>query len=37
MRQGRYAEGEATLRVKADMKSDNPNMRDFIAYRVKYV
>lgn len=37
MRQGRYAEGAATLRVKADMKSDNPNMRDFIAYRVKYV
>lgn len=37
MRQGRYAEGEATLRVKADMKSDNPNMRDFIAYRIKYV
>ncbi|KAH9600702.1 Glutamyl/glutaminyl-tRNA synthetase [Trypanosoma melophagium] len=36
MRQGRYAEGEATLRVKIDMKSDNPNMRDFIAYRVKY-
>lgn len=37
MRQGRYAEGEATLRVKADMQHDNPNMRDFIAYRVKYV
>lgn len=37
MRQGRYAEGEATLRVKADMQSDNPNMRDFVAYRVKYV
>ncbi|KAG5504666.1 hypothetical protein JIQ42_06508 [Leishmania sp. Namibia] len=37
MRQGRYAEGEATLRVKCDMKSDNPNMRDFIAYRVKYI
>ncbi|EAN98425.1 putative glutaminyl-tRNA synthetase [Trypanosoma cruzi] len=36
MRQGRYAEGEATLRVKIDMKSDNPNMRDFIAYRVKF-
>ncbi|EAN76588.1 glutaminyl-tRNA synthetase, putative [Trypanosoma brucei brucei TREU927] len=36
MRQGRYAEGEATLRVKIDMKSDNPNMRDFVAYRVKY-
>lgn len=36
MRTGRYAEGEATLRVKIDMKHDNPNMRDFIAYRVKY-
>lgn len=36
MRQGRFAEGAATLRVKADMKSDNPNMRDFVAYRVKY-
>lgn len=36
MRQGRYAEGEATLRVKIDMKSDNPNMRDFVAYRIKY-
>mmetsp|Transcript_81974 Transcript_81974/g.95782 ORF Transcript_81974/g.95782 Transcript_81974/m.95782 type:complete len:567 (-) Transcript_81974:188-1888(-) len=36
MRQGRYDEGEATLRLKMDMKSDNPNMRDVIAYRVKY-
>lgn len=36
MRTGRYAEGAATLRVKIDMKHDNPNMRDFIAYRVKY-
>lgn len=36
MRQGRYGEGEATLRLKMDMKSDNPNMRDFIAYRIKY-
>ena len=36
MRQGRYAEGEATLRLKMDMQSDNPNMRDVIAYRVKY-
>jgi len=37
MRQGRYAEGEATLRVKIDMQHNNPNMRDFVAYRVKYV
>uniref|UniRef100_A0A7S1Q8A8 glutamine--tRNA ligase n=1 Tax=Neobodo designis TaxID=312471 RepID=A0A7S1Q8A8_NEODS len=36
MRQGRYAEGEATLRCKIDMQHNNPNMRDFIAYRVKY-
>lgn len=36
MRQGRYDEGEATLRLKMDMKSDNPNLRDVIAYRVKY-
>jgi len=36
MRQGRYAEGAATLRVKGDMQSDNPNMRDFVAYRIKY-
>ncbi|CCW65315.1 unnamed protein product [Phytomonas sp. EM1] len=36
MLQGRYDEGEAVLRVKGDMKSDNPNMRDFVAYRVKY-
>ena len=36
MRQGRYAEGEATLRLKMDMQADNPNLRDVIAYRVKY-
>lgn len=36
MRQGRYAEGEATLRLKMDMTSNNPNLRDVIAYRVKY-
>jgi len=36
MRQGRYSEGEATLRVKMDMQSDNPNLRDFVAYRVRY-
>jgi len=36
MRTGRYAESEATLRVKCDMQHDNPNMRDFIAYRVVY-
>lgn len=36
MRTARYAEGAATLRLKMDMQHDNPNMRDFIAYRVKY-
>jgi glutaminyl-tRNA synthetase len=36
MRQGRYGEGEAVLRLKMDMTSDNPNMRDVIAYRVKF-
>jgi glutaminyl-tRNA synthetase len=36
MRQGRYAEGEATLRLKMDMQSNNPNLRDVIAYRIKY-
>lgn len=36
MRQGRFDEGAITLRLKMDMKSDNPNMRDVIAYRVKY-
>lgn len=36
MRRGKVAEGAATLRVKADMKSDNPNMRDFVAFRVKF-
>lgn len=36
MRQGRYAEGEATLRLKMDVTSNNPNMYDIIAYRIKY-
>ena len=37
MRQGRYAEGEACLRVKMDMQNANPNLRDFVAYRIRYV
>lgn len=37
MRKGLYGEGEAVLRMKIDMNSDNYNMRDFIAYRIKYV
>ena len=36
MRQGRFAEGECCLRVKMDMQNDNPNMRDFVAYRIRY-
>ena len=37
MRQGRYAEGECSLRVKMDMQHQNPCMRDFVAYRIRYV
>jgi glutaminyl-tRNA synthetase len=37
MRQGRFAEGEATLRMKMDITSENPCMWDLIAYRIKYV
>ncbi|KNC50403.1 glutaminyl-tRNA synthetase [Thecamonas trahens ATCC 50062] len=36
MRKGKIGEGEATLRLKMDMQSDNPCMRDLIAYRVKF-
>jgi len=36
MKKGLYEEGAAVLRVKIDMHSDNYNMRDFIAYRIKY-
>ncbi|KAL0487316.1 glutaminyl tRS [Acrasis kona] len=36
MRRGYFEEGKAVLRVKIDMQHDNPNMRDFIAYRIKY-
>ena len=37
MRQGRMAEGECTLRWKGNMQHENPNMRDFAAYRIRYV
>lgn len=37
MRQGRFDEGSCSLRVKMDMKSDNPNLRDFVAYRIRFV
>ncbi|KAL0224206.1 hypothetical protein P9112_003596 [Eukaryota sp. TZLM1-RC] len=36
MRQGRFAEGEAVLRMKMNMTSDNPCLRDLVAYRIKY-
>ncbi|XP_047330436.1 glutamine--tRNA ligase, cytoplasmic isoform X2 [Impatiens glandulifera] len=36
MRQGRIDEGKATLRMKQDMQSDNFNMYDLIAYRIKF-
>lgn len=37
MRKGRFAENECCLRVKIDMQHVNPNMRDFVAYRIRYV
>lgn len=36
MKKGKIGEGKATLRLKMDYKSDNPNMRDLIAYRIKF-
>ena len=35
MKRGLIEEGKATLRMKQDMKSDNYNMYDLIAYRIK--
>lgn len=37
MRKGKYAANEATLRLKMDMYSPNPNMWDQVAYRIKYM
>jgi glutaminyl-tRNA synthetase len=37
MKQGRCDEGECTLRVKMNMQHENPCMRDFIAYRIRFV
>ncbi|KMZ68009.1 Glutamine--tRNA ligase, Glutamate--tRNA ligase [Zostera marina] len=36
MRLGMIDEGKATLRLKQDMQSDNKNMYDLIAYRIKF-
>lgn len=36
MRVGYFKEGEASLRMKGDLKSPNPNMWDHVAYRIKY-
>ncbi|EKE41332.1 hypothetical protein ENUP19_0082G0113 [Entamoeba nuttalli] len=36
MCQGRYCEGEATLRMKMDINSPNPCMWDLVAYRIKF-
>ncbi|KAJ8622859.1 hypothetical protein MRB53_031388 [Persea americana] len=36
MKQGMIEEGKATLRMKQDMQSDNFNMYDLIAYRIKF-
>lgn len=37
MQQGRFEEGEATLRMKMDITSDNPCLWDLIAYRIRYI
>lgn len=37
MKHGKLREGEATLRLKMDMKSTNSVMWDLVAYRIKYV
>jgi glutaminyl-tRNA synthetase len=36
MRLGLYDEGEVTLRLKMDFESNNPNMYDLVAYRIRY-
>ncbi|KAF7132516.1 hypothetical protein RHSIM_Rhsim09G0106300 [Rhododendron simsii] len=37
MKRGMIEEGKATLRMKQDMQSDNFNMYDLIAYRIKAI
>ncbi|KAJ1965300.1 Glutaminyl-tRNA synthetase [Dipsacomyces acuminosporus] len=36
MKEGRYAENEATLRMKMDLDDPNPKMWDLVAYRIMY-
>jgi glutaminyl-tRNA synthetase len=36
MSRGKYAEKECVVRMKGDMQSDNPNMRDLTAFRIIY-
>ncbi|KAJ2780223.1 Glutaminyl-tRNA synthetase [Coemansia javaensis] len=36
MKDGKYAEGEATLRMKMDLTDGNPQMWDLVAYRVLF-
>jgi glutaminyl-tRNA synthetase len=36
MKEGRYKEGQVTLRMKMDMQSGNPQFWDLVAYRVLY-
>lgn len=36
MKDGRYKEGEAVLRLKIDMQNNNHTLRDPIAYRINY-
>jgi glutaminyl-tRNA synthetase len=36
MKRGLYEEGQASLRLKMDMRHPNPNMWDFVAYRIMY-